>query len=198
MRKESTPQLKGTLIGPHEAMQPSPSEGIAALAQLGVAVEQGSESKVASLGPAEVVTDVSLDGLIHISHSPIDRFHQDKIGPSGKFGRGTYFAAGKLTGETYDLLATSGNTIHAASAKGSVMIVDRDKVKELEGFLKDQAGIPPSGLKTRIPNADIAGLAPEGIDMLVVFMDPERSAAETVIFPHLAGDIEIKERKMVA
>lgn len=197
MYKEPSTQLKGTLVRQHEAMHPSQSEGLAALATLGVSVEQGEDSTVTALGPAEVATDIVLDGLVHISRGSIDQFHRDKVGPNGKFGLGTYFAAGELTGETYDLLATHGSTVHAAKSKGTAMIVDRDKVKELEGFLKEQAGLPQSGLKTRIPNADITGLAPEGVDMLVVFMDRERSAAEIVIFPHAVGEIEVTDRRVI-
>lgn len=174
MYKEPSTQLKGTLVR-----------------------EQGEDSTVTALGPAEVATDIVLDGLVHISRGSIDQFHRDKVGPNGKFGLGTYFAAGELTGETYDLLATHGSTVHAAKSKGTAMIVDRDKVKELEGFLKEQAGLPQSGLKTRIPNADITGLAPEGVDMLVVFMDRERSAAEIVVFPHAVGEIEVTDRRVI-
>lgn len=190
-------RLRGTLLDRRKPEAPT-SVGAECLRNLGVEVQLGDDSRVESIGPAEVVRSVRLGGLVHISRSPIEKFTADKVGPNGKFGAGTYFAAGALEGETFSGLSTPGVTLHAAELSGTVAFVDRANIREFDEFLKDQAGLPKSGLRTSVANAPVATTLEQAgseVDALVVFMDPERTAAEVVVLPHALEHTQITESR---
>lgn len=193
-------RLKGTLLN-HEARTESQlPEAIESLQALGVTVELENANSTEELGPATVIPSVRMEGLVHISTSPIDAFEQERVGPNGKFGKGTYFAAGALGGETYDLLNRPGNVVHGVGIEGSVLFVDRDDVSKLAEILRECAGVPKPAFKTSIANADVTGLLEKAnvqVDAVVVFMDHKRAAAEVAVLPRATEQIEILERKAI-
>ncbi len=181
---------------------PAMSERLTDLGELGLGVELGPDSTVEYFGPAEVISDVSLAGLVHISKTPIEKFTQEGVGPNGKFGKGTHFAAGALEGETYSGLLASGMVLHEAAFTGSMMILDRKDVGTVYEEMRRKAGMPPSRLKQSTGNADILGLldqqgAEQPIDAIVVFMDEERTSAEFVVAPRSTDRIAITDRKVI-
>lgn len=168
------------------------SWGLQALGTLrGVEARASRSSSLFRIGnDAEVVTHTSLSGLQHVSTGPIDRFTREgAMGSSGKFGRGTYFGAGSLSGETVDLLNKAGNTQHVVDASGTFLLVDRRKVREVAVVLGRGLGQTESPIKSTIQNAPLIDLASQysvdntQISGVVVFMNEARSAAEIVISP---------------
>lgn len=186
----------------HETVTAEPrSAGVDSLRSLGLDVQVNqNQGTIERLKHAEIVRGVDIHGLVHISRGRIEQFEEGK-GVSGKFGEGTYFAAGNLTGETYDLLSTPGNVAHAASAEGlSVLFVNRSEIRELDSDLKERAGIPTTKLKTTIRNANITDLSSQAgleIDSVVIFMDDERTAAEVIVLPHATSQITVTDRKVL-
>lgn len=181
---------------------PAMSERLTDLGELGLGVELGPDSTVEYFGPAEVISDVSLAGLVHISKTPIEKFTQEGVGPNGKFGKGTHFAAGALEGETYSSLVTPGMVLHEAAFTGSVLLVDRKDVSNLYTEMRSRAGLPPSRYKQSTGNADILGLldqqgTEQPIDAIAVFMDEERTSAEFVVAPRSTENITLTDRKVI-
>lgn len=197
---EPQSRLKGMLL----AAQERPTEQIPAvvesLQRLGVNVELKGVDTVEELGPATLVPGVRMKGLVHISKGHIDTFEQERVGPNGKFGKGTYFAAGALTGETYDLLNQPGNVLHGVGFEGSVLFVDRDQVSGLAAKLREQVGVPEPAYKTSIANADITGLLEQSgvpVDAVMIYMDQERTAAEVAVLPAATAQIDVLERTVL-
>lgn len=204
MEVRATPaygKLKGTLLAEHEMRtEVQLPEVVESLQRLGVNVELQSADSVEELGPATLVRGVHMEGLVHISKDAIDKFEQKRVGPNGKFGKGTYFAAGALAGETYELLNQPGNVIHGVGFEGPVLFVDRDQVSELAATLREQAGVLAPAFKTSIANADITGLLEKArapVDAVVVYMDQERTAAEVAVLPAATAQVEVLERTTI-
>lgn len=176
------------------------SAGVETLRRLGLDVHVDPEvAHTEQIGSAEITRGLDIHGLVHISETSKNQFEEAKTGRLGKFGDGTYFAAGNLTGETYNLLKVPGNVLHSATVDDvSVLFVDRSQVRLLDDELKMRAGIPESKLKTTIQNANLtdhsrqAGLE---VDAVVIFMDEERTAAEIVVLPHATSRISITDRR---
>lgn len=179
------------------------SWGMRALSALpGIEAQASRQSSLFRIGEgAEVITHTHIRGLRHTSNASIERFTREgAMRSSGKFGRGTYFGAGNLGGETVDLLNRAGNVEHIADVDGAFLLVDRRMVKEVASVLGKGLGHSESPIRSNIQNAPLIDLASQymigdvPISGVVVFMNGERSAAEVVMAPAATEAVSITSR----
>lgn len=148
-------------------------------------------------GKARLQAGAVLQGLWHYSEGRIERFSEDSVTDhGGKFGKGTYFGAGELVGETVDDLKSKGAIRHEVNFAGNVLALARDDVVEVAARLREANGEAPTKLKSSIPNADLTALL-GGMDFdgrkpdAVLVTMSEGRAAELVVLPHALGNISI-------
>lgn len=147
-------------------------------------------------GKATLVTGAEVSGLWHYSGAAIDKFTEDKVG-GGKFGRGTYFGVGEISGETVDALLSGGSIKHDAGFAGNVLALDRGQVKDVLDDLRTLQGLPRPGFRSSMQTGPVTDLAEgvafegHGVDAVMIYMDPERQGAEVIVLPHATENIRI-------
>jgi hypothetical protein len=158
-----------------------------------------AEASTAVLGDkATLITGADVAGLWHYSGTRIDRFTEDKAsGSGGKFGRGTYFGVGEISGETVDALINGGNVRHEAGFSGNMLAFDRNQVRGVLDDLRSLQGLSQPNLRSSMqtgPVTDLVeGAAFDGhsVDAVMIYMDPERQGAEIIVLPHATENIRI-------
>jgi hypothetical protein len=148
-------------------------------------------------GKATLLSGAELAGIWHYSANQIDLFTEDEATESiGKFGRGTYFGAGELNGETVDFLKSRDTIRHDAKLTGNVLTVVRDDVQDVARQLKTINGLPQSGFKSSIKNAPLTDLlettdvAGQQVDAILITMQ-EGNSAELVVLPRSVSNISV-------
>jgi hypothetical protein len=180
----------------HTALESRPGIDISTLKVPGLSGNAQEATPVFS-GRATLLSGAELEGIWHYSASPLEHFTEDEAAKrKGKFGKGTYFGAGELSGETVDLLR-SGDTIkHDTKFTGNILAVPRDNVLGIASQLETANGLPQSRLKSSIQNAPLTDLletidiAGQKVDAVLITMR-EGSAAELAVLPRSIANISI-------
>lgn len=146
---------------------------------------------------ATLFAGAEVEGLWHYSATRIDHFTEDEAAKrKGKFGSGTYFGAGELSGETVDLLRAGDTVRHDAKFTGNVLAVSRDNVLDVAEQLKALNGLPPTRLRSSIQNAPLTDLlnaveiSGQQVDAVLITMS-DGNAAELAVLPQSVTGIEI-------
>jgi hypothetical protein len=147
---------------------------------------------------ATLVVDAEVEGPWHYSASAIDTFTRERSEEAtGKFGTGTYFGVGDLSGETVDGLKAGDSVKHEIGFKGNVLVVDRKNVVGLSRHIDELQGRRISRLRTTVQTSPITdrlrGTAIDGhaVSAVMVYMDPERTSGELVVLPEGIEGVEV-------
>lgn len=201
--------MGGVAINRMTSLEAVDSEGLIACVNdmQGVALTWQPTSAIYNVfeGNALAVSQATISGIKHISlqQEPITTFTAEKAAKAtGKFGQGTYFGAGSLTGDTVDLIseryATGSGWEYTAQLTGNFLVFDHARVKQLKAEMQNQLKIPKERLVNNTSNFRqltqwVAGCSIKGeaVDAAIIVMSKQNPSAEVVVFPHAVERLAI-------